>query len=182
MSRIKLQKIMNTEGHEKAVEAAILSGLLPEQTTEAYLMDVVKRAIRRVRGKINIPGWEAWAARWLSGEDRTDESAKRIHDIAENITYHTDDTIERAAAWAAANVASAARCSRSKSAVVRVLTLKAAARAAKWAAAERKATWAAVAWAEVPTTAEPAEEPPCTASACEVEAQYHKLLEIVNLL
>ena len=87
----------------------------------AWLDLVVERAIRRMLGRSGSPAWEAWAAAWLSGEDRTASAA--------------------AVACAAARAAEARAATRADAA--RAATRADAARAADAAWAAAWAAWAA---------------------------------------
>ena len=94
----------------------------------------VERAIRRYLGKSGCPEWEAWAERWLSGEDRSDMAAARAAEA-------------EAAAWAAA-------AARAADAAVPAVAADAAAaweRAARAAPAARaaRAAWERAARAAV---------------------------------
>ena len=77
----------------------------------------VERAIRRYLGKSGCPEWEAWAERWLSGEDRSDMAAVRAADAAA-AARAADAAVpavaaDAAAAWErAARAAPAARAAR----------------------------------------------------------------------
>ena len=77
----------------------------------------VERAIRRYLGKSGCPEWEAWAERWLSGEDRSDMAAARAADAAA-AARAADAAVpavaaDAAAAWErAALAAPAARAAR----------------------------------------------------------------------
>ena len=98
---------------------------LPWETIEPVVVGWVERAIRRCLGKSGIPEWEAWAERWLSGKDRTGETA-----------WDASWAIGPATAVRAARAARAASAARA----VEVAELAAwAARAAAAAAREEEA-------------------------------------------
>ena len=78
----KMLNLMEVDDHVKAIEDVLDSGLLPEPQLQQWLNQMVERAIRRSLGKSGCPEWETWAARWLSGEDRTAEAAAWAVEVA----------------------------------------------------------------------------------------------------
>jgi hypothetical protein len=118
----KMLNLMEVGDHIKAVKAVLGSGLLPEPQLQQWLNQTVERAIRRSLGKSGCPEWERWAAKWLSGEDRTAEAAE-------------------AAAWEAGAAADAARAAVAASWVARAADAAGAAWAARAAWAERKSQY-----------------------------------------
>jgi alkylhydroperoxidase/carboxymuconolactone decarboxylase family protein YurZ len=99
---------------------------LPEITTAQQ----IRFAILCVKTVCKNPSWNAWADRWLSGEDR---SLAAI--AAAEAKVNVEAQVVANAAWAAARAAEAAA--------------RAAARAAAWAADVAAAAWAAEAAARV---------------------------------
>ncbi len=73
--------------------------MTPEQRAR-WLGTIVERAIRRVLGKSNVPKWERWAERWLSGEDRTRKSAEAAAEAATRAAW-AEAWAAEASAWAA---------------------------------------------------------------------------------
>lgn len=69
---------------EDVMRAVIYSGLMPEVTLSHWMNDAVERAIRAAQGLSDVPFWEVWASKWLSGEDRTAESAKEASKSVQN--------------------------------------------------------------------------------------------------
>ena len=68
----------------------------------------VERSIRRSLGKSDVTEWEAWAEKWLSGEDRSPKSAWTAASTAVTVSRAAWMTARMAAAIAAALVAAAA--------------------------------------------------------------------------
>ena len=68
-----------------------------------WLDVIVERAIRRSLGKSGNPLWETWAENWLSGEDRTRESAEAAWaaEAAEAEAWAAREAAWAEAAWAA---------------------------------------------------------------------------------
>jgi len=84
--------------------------LLIDRALAYCWMDViVERAIRRMLGHSGCPEWEEWAARWLSGEDRTARAARAAEAAARAAEAEAAAWTARAAeAWAWAWAAEAA--------------------------------------------------------------------------
>ena len=150
----KMLNLMEVDDHVKAVEAVLGSGLLPDPQLQQWLNQMVERAIRRSLGKSGCPEWETWAAKWLSGEDRTAEAAEavaRAARAASEAAAEAAEAVARAAAEAAAaEVARIARAAAAEAAEaaadVAAADVAAADVAAADVAAARAAAWAA-AWA-----------------------------------
>jgi hypothetical protein len=70
-------------------------GVLTEEQTTAWLDVLVTRAVRSHALRCGVPTVEEWAARWLSGEDRTARAAAAAAWAAAEATW------AEAAAWAA---------------------------------------------------------------------------------
>lgn len=88
-----------------------LDNLWPEARPKA-LEKIVTRAITNNLGKSGVPAWEGWAARWLSGEDRSKESAEEAAESAEAEAGLMETwAVWMAATWAA-RVARAAGATR----------------------------------------------------------------------
>ncbi len=94
--KVQLLRLIDNEDHEKAIESVLSSGLLPKSLLQQWLERTVERAIRLSLGNSGCPEWETWAFNWLSGEDRTEETASEVEYITQSI---------QAAAWAAAAAA-----------------------------------------------------------------------------
>jgi hypothetical protein len=113
---------------------------LPKITTEMR----VRFAIMCAKEVCAYPAWNAWADRWLSGEDRSEAAAAKAEWAAwaagaASAAYRS----ARAAAWAAAEAAEAWAARAAEAAAYRsARAAEASARAAAWAAAEA-AAWAA---------------------------------------
>lgn len=78
----------------------VFTRVLSDDVKQKWLDVIVERAIRRVLGKSGSDKWEAWANKWLSGEDRSEVAAWAAAEAASAAAV--------AAAWAAAWAARAA--------------------------------------------------------------------------
>ena len=78
MNKKELMEIMikHQEKPDIAVKKAIKSGILPVDAIVRYLESMVEFSIhKRIERGENPAEWECWAKKWLSGEDRTGNSA-----------------------------------------------------------------------------------------------------------
>jgi hypothetical protein len=118
---------------------------LPEVTTEQR----IRFGILCARKVCRDPGWSAWAERWLSGEDRTQEAAERAESAARAAAGAAAEWAARAAEWAAERAERAEAAAEAGAAEAAERAAEAAERAeeaAAWAAeagAEAAAAWAA---------------------------------------
>ncbi len=94
---------------EDVMRAVISSGLMPEEILSQWLNNAVKQRIETAQAlqglAIKIP-WHDWADKWLSGEDRTAQSAKVAAQEAQRIRDSKVSNVfvgwnEIASAWAA---------------------------------------------------------------------------------
>ena len=108
----------------------------------AWLDLVVERAIRRMLGRSGSPAWEAWAAAWLSGEDRTASAAAVACAAARAAEARAATRADAARAATRADAARAA-AARAAAAAAWAATRADAARAADAAWAAAWAAWAA---------------------------------------
>ena len=68
--KAQLLRLMENEDHEKAIEAVLQSGLLPESHLLQFLDNLTKRAIYfELRGGCYSAG-RPWITNWLSGVNR----------------------------------------------------------------------------------------------------------------
>ena len=72
-------KILNMD-----VEQVIQSDRLPTKIISKYLELIVERSICEHKGNIVVSEWAYWAKKWLSGEDRTADSAWEAARVAVN--------------------------------------------------------------------------------------------------
>jgi hypothetical protein len=107
---------------------------LPKITTEMR----IRFAIMCAKEVCACPSWNAWADKWLSGEDRSEAAARAARAAR----------AAQAAAWAAEAAAGAAwAAARAAWAAARAARAARAAQAAAWAAEAAYAAEAAAAWA-----------------------------------
>jgi hypothetical protein len=163
----KLLNLMGVgERHTAAIEAVLNSGLLPEPQLQQWLNRMVERAIRRSLGKSGCPEWETWASKWLSGEDRTAQTAWAAWAAA----------ARTAVSWAAARAAAQAAAGAAAEAAAEAA---AGAGEAAWAAAEAAAEAGEAAGAAHAAEAAALE---AAAWASERKAQYDDLFSLINKL
>ena len=174
----KMLNLMKVDDPIKAVEDVLESGLLPKPQLQQWLNRMVERAIRRSLGKSGCPEWETWAAKWLSGEDRTAWAAAAAAAAAW--------AVEAAAATAAAAAAAAAAAWAEEAAAAAWAAAAAAAwaveaAAAAWAAAAAAVEAAAAAWAAAAAAAVEAASWAAWKDD-ERKAQYDDLLNLIKQL
>lgn len=114
---------------QERVDAVLRPGVLPDGIRVAVAETIVARAVARA-AVLSYHSIRDWAVRWLSGEDRTHDSASAQHVWCELTAANGVSLAEAKLLWAAADVASAA--SRLPSGAV-----VEAARACSWAALSR---------------------------------------------
>jgi hypothetical protein len=119
-----------------------------------WITEVVTRAVTRYAAPSTIPEVRTWAARWLSGTDRSEAAAAEAAAAAAATAAAAAWATAAAAAWAAAAAtawaaAEAAAAARAAAAA----TARATARAAAWAAATARAAARARAAAEAEAAA-----------------------------
>ena len=99
-NKAKILQLLDNESQIEAINSVLVLGLLKEQQVRIFLESSIKRIIKKLSGKTNIPAWESWAGEWKSGADRTVESAKYAEEAA--LRSYTDSWGRRnAAAWVA---------------------------------------------------------------------------------
>ena len=68
--KAQLLRLMENEDREKAIEAVLQSGLLPESHLQQFLDNLTKRVIYfELRGGC-YSAWRPWITNWLSGVNR----------------------------------------------------------------------------------------------------------------
>lgn len=67
--------LMMTATKEQELHELLRSAEIPDEIREEWAEKTIKRAIERGRKKFLPLAWLEWAYRWVSGEDRTDETA-----------------------------------------------------------------------------------------------------------
>ena len=114
---------------------------LPEITTAQK----VAFAILAVKEVCDDPAWNAWADRWLSGEDRSESAAGSAAESAESAAW----SAVRSARWAARSAARSAESSWSAESAAlsaeSACSAESAAESAAWSAANKKLDFAAIA-------------------------------------
>ena len=70
-----LQIIKAVPARKEDVMKAVISSPLSDPFRYRWLNGAVERAIKAVQGPSDVPFWENWASNWLSGTDRTAQSA-----------------------------------------------------------------------------------------------------------
>jgi hypothetical protein len=115
--KAQLLRLMKNEDREKAVDAVLQSGLLPEPQLQQFLDNLTKRAIHRTLDKSGCQAWDTWAINWLSGEDRTEEAvqvardaARVARDAARDILRPIPRRVAHAVSQAAVEAVCAAAC------------------------------------------------------------------------
>ena len=99
--RVRLRTVLRDDRIEYDDKIWIAARAIQRPAFEEWLELVVERAIRRVVGRSGCPAWEAWAARWLDGTDRSAKAAGAAADVVWDAKRH-------AKAYAAARAARAA--------------------------------------------------------------------------
>jgi len=141
MSAVEILKLESVS----LADRSWLAAHLPAKYVEPWREKVLTRCITNHALGCGIPKVEQWAAKWLSGEDRSQAAAAAAAEAAAARAAEA-----RAATWASAWA---------------VVAAAAAARAAAWAA-----TWAS-AWAVVAAAAAKAARAAARARAAEAEAE-----------
>jgi hypothetical protein len=70
-----LQIIKDVPARKEDVMKVVISSPLSDPFRYRWLNGAVERAIKAVQGSSDVPFWENWASNWLSGTDRTAQSA-----------------------------------------------------------------------------------------------------------
>lgn len=70
-TRVRLFTVLRDDRITRADRVWLAVRVLPRPVVQRWLEVVIDRAVRRSVGRSGRPAWEAWAARWLSGADRT---------------------------------------------------------------------------------------------------------------
>ncbi len=70
-----LQLIKDVPARKEDVMKVVISSPLSDPFRYRWLNGAVERAIKAVQGSSGVPFWENWATDWLSGTDRTAQSA-----------------------------------------------------------------------------------------------------------
>jgi hypothetical protein len=108
--------------HEDAVWVATRKGFLNPTIQKQWIEIIVSRAVREHALHCGVKGVEAWAEKWLSGEDRTADAAQAAREAAWVTAWAAEAAARaaqeagaaQAAAWAAwaAREAGAAEAAR----------------------------------------------------------------------
>ena len=134
-------------------------GVLSDDVKQKWLDVIVERSIRRSLGKSGSDKWEAWANKWLSGEDRSVAAAGAAAGAAASDSAWSAARSAWAGAWAASDAAWDA------------------AGAASDAAGDAGAAWTG-AWATAWAAARDAE---VARAAAEKEQQVKDLMDILTV-
>lgn len=70
-----IQLIKDVPARKEDVMKAVISSPLSDPFRYSWLNDAVERAIKAAQGLSEVPFWDNWATEWLSGNDRTAQSA-----------------------------------------------------------------------------------------------------------
>ena len=70
-----LQLIKDVPARKEDVMKAVISSPLSDPFRYRWLNDAVERAIKAAQGLSEVLFWDNWATEWLSGNDRTAQSA-----------------------------------------------------------------------------------------------------------
>jgi hypothetical protein len=116
--KTELLHLMKNDDRSEAIQAVLLSGLLPEAQLQQFLDSLTERALRRVLG---LPGcshwtgraaWDAWAVKRLHSKDRGSLCLAATERIIARTTKEAQQAARDGAAYDAEPIGAAAEAAR----------------------------------------------------------------------